>query len=315
MKRIRYITLLIAAAILFITAALPADAQRRVTPVEPAPGTSGSPALKKELTPYEDKGRLREEKDAQGNIILIDTVTGQEWVDTTLVKKNTKMIYPKIFAVDAGINIWDPVMRAFGQDYGLFSVWGELNMHNRYFPLIEIGLGQASIRPEEMNFTYKSSVAPFFKIGANYNVFYNSNPKYKFLVGLRYGFSPFSYSVDNITVDNSYWGEQSVFNIPRQNASVGYLEVTAGVRVNIVSRFSIGWDLRFRSILHESSPKYGKPMYIPGYGKRGSALSGSISLVWTFGLNSPAPAEVNTQGGDAVSPPGSSVSQPLNPQQ
>ena len=35
-------------------------------------------------------------------------------------------------------------------------------------------------------------------------------------------------------------------------------------------------------------------MYIPGYGKRGSALAVNISLVYTFTLNRPAPQEVNS---------------------
>lgn len=272
---------------------LPAAAQRKITPVEPAPGTKGTPK-ETPSTPETDPSRLQEQRDAQGNIILVDTITGQEWVDTTLVKKNTKMIYPKIFCVAAGVNIWDPVMRIFGQKYGLASVWGELNMHNRYFPTFELGLGQADITPEDMNFTYKSSIAPFFKIGASYNVFYNSDPRYKFLVGLRYGFSAFSYRITDVTVTDSYWGSESTFDIPRQNATVGYFEFLAGVRVNIVSNFSIGWDLRFHTILHESKATYGKPMYIPGYGKRGAALSGSISLIYTFQLNSPATKEVIT---------------------
>lgn len=301
MKPFRRISTLIFALCLAIASALCADAQRKVTPVEPSPGTKGSPT-EKESTPQSDPSRLQEQRDANGNIILIDTVTGQEWVDTTLVKKSTKMIYPKIFCVAAGINIWDPVMRIFGQNYGIASVWGELNMHNRYFPTLEIGLGQASISPEEMNFTFKSPLAPFFKIGASYNVFYNSDPRYKFLVGLRYGFSTFSYEVNDITVNDPYWGSESSFSIPRQNATAGYLEVLAGVRVNIFSNFSIGWDLRFHKLLHESSPRYGKPMYIPGFGKRGATLSGSFSLIYTFQLNQPAPQEVTNDSKHSSKP-------------
>ncbi|MCM1347807.1 MAG: DUF6048 family protein [Firmicutes bacterium] len=287
MDALRKIIFLTLAMFAMVAASPQLNAQRRVTPVEPAPGTKGT-TQQEPATPAIDPSRLQEQRDASGNIIFVDTVTGQEWVDTTIVKKNTKMIYPKIYCVAAGLNIWDPVMRIFGQDYGVASIWGELNMHNRYFPTLEIGLGQANITPEEMNFTFKSGMAPYFKIGASYNVFYNSDPRYKFLVGLRYGFSSFSYRVTDVTVTDSYWGTTSTFDIPRQNATVGYLDVLAGVRVNIFSNFSLGWDLRFHKILHESKATYGKPMYIPGYGKRGAALTGSFSLVYTFQLNRPA---------------------------
>ena len=294
MKPFRIILLLLAAVMVSTVAAPGASAQRKVTPVTPAPGTKGTPKEKPELTPYEDPGRLREQTDAQGHIILIDTVTGQEWIDTTAVKKSKKMIYPRIYCVAAGLNIADPLLRIMGQKYGIASGWGELNMHNRYFPTFEFGLGQASITPEEGNFTFRSPIAPYFKIGANYNIFYNSDPRYKFLVGVRYGFTPFSYTIDNVNLVDDYWGTDTQFSIPRQNATVGYFEFLAGVRVNIVRDFSIGWDLRYHAILHENSARYGKPMYIPGYGKRGSALAVNISLVYTFTLNRPAPQEVNS---------------------
>lgn len=292
MKTPVHIASIVLALTLCVGAIMSASAQRRITPVDPSPGTKGTPK-ETPVTPADDPSRLQEQRDSKGNIILVDTITGKEWIDTTLVNKQTRMIYPRIYCVAAGINIWDPALRIFGQQYGIGSVWGELNMHNRYFPTLELGLGQADITPEGMNYTFKSPVAPFFKIGASYNVFYNSDPRYKFLVGLRYGFSAFSYEVTDVTVSDSYWGTDETFSIPSQNATVGYLDVLAGVRVNLAGNISVGWDLRFHKILHENNPRYGKPMYIPGFGKRGATLSGSFSLIYTFTLNRPASPEVN----------------------
>ena len=42
---------------------------------------------------------------------------------------------------DIGVNVWDPIMRCFGQHYGLIDVWGELSLYNRFKPIFEIGLG------------------------------------------------------------------------------------------------------------------------------------------------------------------------------
>lgn len=291
MKPLRILQIIII-ALVALTAVDQAAAQRRITPVEP-PTTRPDAPKKPEVNPEEDRSRLQEQRDAEGNIIFIDTISGKEWVDTTAVRKKTRMIYPKIYNVAVGLNIWDAAMRIFGQDYGLASVWGELNMHNRYFPTVEIGLGSAKIKPDDMNYTYRSGLSPYFKIGASYNVFYNSNPRYKFLVGLRYGLTNFSYKVTDVTLTDGYWNTETTFDIPSQRSTVGYFEFLAGVRVGITGNFSLGWDVRFHSIVHESSPRYGKPMYIPGLGKRGAALSGSISLSYTFGLNSPATPEVN----------------------
>ena len=69
--------------------------------------------------------------------MTVDTVTGLEYVDSTLLKAPPKMEYPLLHEVVAGVNVWDPLMRALGQKYGLGDVWGELSLHNRYFPFLQ----------------------------------------------------------------------------------------------------------------------------------------------------------------------------------
>lgn len=273
-------------------ASSPLHSQRHITPVKPAEPTLPVKKDKKRTDAAIDSSRLQRQTDSRGNIIFIDTVTGREWVDTTAVRANTRMIYPKIYAVSAGINIWDAALRAFGQQYGLLSVWGELNMHNRYFPTLEIGLGQASINSEVPAFTYRSTVSPYFKIGASYNIFYNSDPRYKFLVGLRYCLTPFSYSVPSAPIDDSYWGESGTVTLPSRHSFAGYFEFLAGVRVEIWKNLSLGWDLRFHSMLHDSKNPDGQPIYIPGFGKRGTPLGGSFSISYTFTLNPISPETV-----------------------
>ncbi len=277
-------------SILLALTALAANAQRRITPVEPSRTVTPSAVKSTEV----DKSRLVEREDSEGKIVLIDTVTGTEWVDSSAIRI-PRMIYPKLYKVTAGINIWDAAMRCLGQDYGLLGLWGELNMHNRYFPRLEVGLGQASITPDGMNYTYKSPLSPYFKLGASYNVFYNSNPRYLFLVGLNYGLTPFKYSLEDITLSNGYWDETEHFNISSQNGFVGFLEVTFGVRVNIVDRLSVGWNLIFHQLLHENKATYGKPMYIPGYGKRGNSFTANLSVTWDFDLNKMPEKTVDTE--------------------
>ena len=138
--------------------------------------------------------------------------------------------------------------------------------------------------PDGQNYTFKSPLAPYFKIGANYNIFYNNNPQYQFLVGVRYGFTPFKYEVSSFTLDDSYWGEQQQLSIPSQSATAGYFEFLAGVRVMIAKGISVGWNVKYHTLLHESKGEYGKSMYIPGYGKRGGSFTASLSVSYTLSL-------------------------------
>lgn len=280
MTFIRNISILIVALIFTVCGEI-ALGQRKVTPVKPSAGATLEPQPERERK-IDPTANLAETKDAQGNIVFIDTITGKEWVDTTARRGSTKMIYPLMESVTLGLNLWDPAMRLLGQKYGGADVWAELSLHNRYKPVVEFGMSSCNTTPDGQNYTFKSPLAPYFKIGANYNIFYNNNPAYQLLVGVRYGFTPFKYEVSRFTVDDSYWGEQQQLSIPIQSATAGYFEFLAGVRVMIGKGISLGWNVKYHALLHESKSDFGESMYIPGYGKRQGSISGSFSISYTL---------------------------------
>lgn len=274
---------------LVLTTAFVAAGQRRITPVTPKePGHVETPVKEQPIDP----SRLVTTVDAQGNSVTVDTVTGREYVDSTLLRKPPKMEYPLMYEVAVGVNVWDPLMRAFGQKYGLGDVWAELNLHNRYFPIFVAGAGNCKDTPANQNYTFSSPVAPYFKIGASYNFLYNSNPDYKLQAGLRYGFSTFKWSVYDVTVDEGYWQDPSHFSLNDMGHTSGWIEVTFGIKVKIWKNISAGWTIVYHSVLHDSASPHGNPMYIPGYGTRSGAITGNFSFVYTIPLNKKAPPEV-----------------------
>ena len=245
-----------------------------------------------------------------GFMVYVDSVTGDEWIDSTVIPTVPKMEYPLLQSLSIGINLWDPVMRIFGQHYGIGEAWAELSLHNRYKPIIEVGLGSASYTPAGMNFTYRSPLSVYFRLGANYNFLFNSNPDYSFFAGLRYGISPFSYSIDDVTITSGYWGDSSHLSIPAQHATVGWFEVVGGVRVKLWGPISAGWTVRYKSILHRSHTPHGAPWYVPGFGTPG-AISGSFSIIYTLPLThlnkAKTSAVINDEDADGLAPAGQSA--------
>lgn len=292
----RRTSILIIMAVAAIVVMMPVTAQRRrMTPVDnPSTVTQSVNETKNDTAHINAARRARSVHyhDDNGNVVYLDTVTGEEWRDSTAIMALPKMKYPLIFEGAVGINIWDPVMRAFGQHYGLADAWVELSLYNRYKPIFEFGLGQAKYTPSDGNYTYKSPTSVYFRLGANYNFLYNSSPDYQFFGGLRYGFSPFSYSVTNITVDSPYWDETVGFDIPSRNATAGWLEVVFGLKVKLWGPISAGWTIKYSSLLHCSTSANGKPWYIPGFGTRGTSLGGSFSISYTLPLNKAKTPEV-----------------------
>lgn len=311
----RRLPLIIVAFVALMTLTL--TAQRRITPVTAIPVAGKPVEPEKTDTAAFDPSRLVHFHDAEGNVVLVDTVTGREVADTTLSAGNDtlpRMQYPLWYTATVGVDLWDPVMRAFGQHYGLIGFSAGVNLHNRYRPVVEIGLGNASYTPDDGNYTYKGKTAPYFKIGMDYNFLYNSNPTYEAYAGVRFGFSHFSYELTDITVNSPYWDETTRFNIPSQSVTASYFELLFGIKVKVWRSVSLGWTLRYHSIMSEGSPGYGKPWYIPGYGSRGGAWTGGFSVYYTIPLNKRRAPAVGNEAGESIhseplSPPDQTVEQ------
>lgn len=220
-----------------------------------------------------------------GAIVYIDTVTGDQWIDSATIVNVPRMKFPLLNGITIGVDIWDPVNRLFGQSYGLVSFSGDVNLHNRYFPAFEIGLGQADYAPDDKDFHYVSPMSVYFKIGANYNFLYNSNPDYKFFAIVRYGFAPFKWGLSSATPAEGYWGETPPFSIANQAATAGWLEFGIGLRLRLWNNISAGWTIKYHALVHQSKSAYGEPWYIPGYGTRSSAIAGSFSISYTIPIN------------------------------
>lgn len=302
----RWLTL-VALAILLVG---PLWGQRRVSPVlTPATVTQSVNETATDTSRINARRRAQSISyvDDRGLTIYVDTLTNEEWTDSTLIGRVPKMKFPLMQSVSIGLNIWDPIMRLFGQQHGLVDIWGELDMHNRYKVVADVGLGIARHRASDDGFLYRSPLSIFFRIGADYNFLFNSNPDYQFMAGVRYGFSPFSFSVDDVVINDSYWGESSVINIPAQHATVGWLELRLGLRVKLWGPISAGWTFKYHSLLHQSACQYGRPWYIPGYGSRAGAVTGEFSIVYTIplhrGVNKTTLPEVINGEGAPIAPP------------
>lgn len=264
--------------------AVSAVAQRRITPVDP--NKKATPETTPEVVIDSITKRpasVIETTDISGKTVLIDTISGVEYRDTILTEA-PKLVYPRWESVAVGVNIWDPLMRIFGQKYGLIGFWGELSIHNWIKPIVEIGLGKADYIPDDERYHYKSGMAPYFKLGVNYNFLYNSNPDYSVFLGVRYGLSSFNFQVDDVVVEHPYWREQEHITVPSQHSTVGYFEFLVGLRVMLFKNFYAGWSVGVHTIAHESKLTYGNPWYIPGYGTRGALFTGAISLNYTLPL-------------------------------
>lgn len=285
--------------IVFMVVAFALGAQQRTSsPVVSATSRPIPPVKEKKVKVKEEKPKKSKRPDSVveitddlGNSLFLDTISGNQWVDSMALAQ-PKVIgnyYPLLDAVNIGVDLFPAINRAFGAKYGLGSVWGRLSLHNRYFIAAEFGLGVASDRPENMNYSYHSPVSPFFKVGFDYNFFYNSNPDYQVFASIRYGISPVRFRLSDVEISNGYWDLTESPDFPMQTSWSGFIQIGAGIHVKIWGPIAVGWGVKYQRVIHHSKDIYGQPWAIPGMGKRTSELGISLSVIYTIPLHKPLP--------------------------
>ena len=160
-----------------------------------------------------------------------------------------------------------------GSDIFNTEIQVQSNLLNKYFPVVEVGMGKTNTTNDGTDIHYKTS-APFFKIGADYN-FLNAKPYLPgmLLGGLRYGFSSFEYDVDGPTMtDPNYGGTTNVpFIYQGQECTAHWIEAVAALKVKIFKGFCMGWSVRYKRKLSLSKNENTEPWYVPGFGKNSSS--------------------------------------------
>ena len=193
--------------------------------------------------------------------------------------------YPRLTDISFGVNFIEPLFMAFGQSYASADVNATLNMWNRVQPTVELGLGWAKSTPDDMNFTYRGKPSPYFKVGANYNFMFKNSPDYQALLGIRLGYSTFSYDITDVSYYNSYWQEHIGFDITGERSHALWGEAAVGLKVKLSGPLSLGWMIRYHGIFNYGKSDSSRPWFIPGYGPRGSSLGLSMSLLYTLPLH------------------------------
>ena len=258
--------------------------QRHVTPIDSSEDLR--PVTKEELEQLREQNRLRS--------MRRDSLTIDSLRRDSIEKAAKKTNHPTLYAIQAGVNFWGPLMRALGQNFGEGDVWVALNLKNRFIPTLALGLGSAKCSPDDGNFTYKGKTSFYGKIGLNYNFMYNKDPKYQLYAGLHLGYSSFKYDITDISVANGYWAQDKHFSILNQKSNATWGEFVVGINVELAKHISMGWAVHYNMMFNVKDLPESRPYYVPGYGKRNNNLNVSLSLSYTIPLHqkrkSPTPA-------------------------
>lgn len=196
------------------------------------------------------------------------------------ILKTPEEVIPLYNGTFVGVDLFGVGSKAFGSDNISSEVSMDVNLKNRFFPVMEVGFGKTD--SEEDGISYKSS-APYFRVGMNYNLMHKKKNLSHLYVGARYGFSSLSYDVKGPAVaDDIYPGTGGVpFEYTGEKTTAHWMELVFGLRAQVHKNFLMGWSLRYKARISVKENQHSTPGYIPGFGDNKSTNFGATySLIY-----------------------------------
>lgn len=158
--------------------------------------------------------------------------------------------------------------------YGEYEGALRINLHNQYFPIIELGYGIADHDDEVTGIYYKTQ-APYFRIGCDLNLLKNKHAKNRLYGGLRYAFTSYKVNISRPDVPDPVWQSASGFALEGDRCNMHWAEAVFGVDAYIWGPLHLGWDIRYKRRIIHKDLSIGTPWYVPGYGENGDTRLGA----------------------------------------
>ena len=179
--------------------------------------------------------------------------------------------------VVVGADLFGAIQRQVS-DYRQYEAFLRLNLKGKYFPVLELGYGEAECSEDPISHITAKTKAPYMRVGCDFNVLKNKHDIYKVFVGARYGYSKYDFEMSHPGVEDKIWGGRVPISV-NDPCNAHWLEAVFGVDAKVIGPVHLGWSFRYRRRISSKLPSVGESWYIPGYGRAGSTcLGGTFNL-------------------------------------
>jgi hypothetical protein len=216
--------------------------------------------------------------------VLLSILGNAQQKNTTAkdsIKKDSVVPKKERYGLRVGVDLFKLTRSFYEKNYRGLEVVGDYRLTRRHYLTAELGNEDKTVDDTRLNFTTKGS---YIRAGFDYNTYENwGNMENMIYVGLRYGFSTFSQTLNSYTLynTNSYFGE--VPQIPSgqkyNGLSAQWFEVVAGVKAQVFNNFFLGFSFRLNRLLSQKLPDNFDNLYIPGFNR---TYNGSFGVGFNY---------------------------------
>ena len=164
-------------------------------------------------------------------------------------------------------------------DYGQYEGALRVNLHDEWFPIVEVGLGKAEHNDEVTRLYYKTS-APYFRVGIDKNLLKNKHGKNRLYGGLRYAYTSYKVDIARPELSDPYWKWDAMYDIKGASCYYHWIEAVIGIDAKIFGPLHLGWSVRYKRRIAHSKQDFGNTWYVPGFGTDDDTkLGGTFNVI------------------------------------
>ena len=160
-------------------------------------------------------------------------------------------------------------------DYGQYEAALKVNLHDQYFPTLEVGYGKASHEDDVVTGISYHTKAPYFRIGADVNMMKKKHTGNRIFVGLRYAFTSYKIDLERQPFPDPVWQWDTSFGVQGEKCSQHWAEIVFGIDAKIAGPLHLGWSARYKMRMSHDEGTLGNVWYVPGYGTQDSSVLGA----------------------------------------
>ncbi len=165
-------------------------------------------------------------------------------------------------------------------DYGQYEAALRLNLHDQWFPIVELGYGKANHEEDAITGMAYKTQAPYFRVGIDFNMLKKKHQANRLFLGFRYANTSYKVDVWRKDQPDPAWQTPTRFDVRDEQCSQHWLEAVAGIDAQIFGPVHLGWSVRYKKRLAHKDGIIDKTWYVPGYGLwDSSALGGSFNFI------------------------------------
>lgn len=214
-------------------------------------------------------------------MILLSLIGNAQKVTET--KKDSIPLKKERYGLRLGVDLFKLTRMLYEEDYRGIELVGDYRLTRKHYLAAEIGNEEKTVDDDQLNFTTNGT---YLKVGFDYNTYENwLNMENIVSIGLRYGVSSFSQTLNNFEIYNPNNYFEEILLLPGEKydgLTAQWIEVIAGTKVKVINNVFVGFNFSLKYLVSQKVPDSFDNLYIPGFnrtydGKFGVGFNYTIS--------------------------------------